>query len=171
MRVIIISRIKGNTYTSKDGVSQVSTSSGTCFFVDTEDEVFLRHYTWCLSGNGYIMSRSTGACTILHRLLCGAQPGDFVDHINGDPLDNRKKNLRVCRKQQNEFNTKVRRDNTVGFRGVCPARRGKYRAYIVLNGKQHSLGQFDNPNDAARAYNKAALIYFGEFARLNIVKD
>lgn len=149
----------------------VRTSSGAEFIADITDLALIEKYTWCISGNGYVMSRSApgGQFVALHRLLLAAGHGWYVDHINGDPLDNRRRNLRLCRKQQNEFNTKVRADNTSGFRGVCRARRGKYRAYISKDGKQRSLGEYRTPQEAAAAYNRAAADLFGEFARLNVI--
>jgi len=172
MKVITISKIEGrNTYTICGDYAVIRTSAGKSIFVDTEDLPLLSAFTWCVGGTGYAMSRTGGSATLMHRLLIGAPRGMFVDHIDGSPLNNRKGNLRVCRKQQNEFNTKVRRDNTCGYRGVCPSRRGKFRAYINLNGKQESLGEYLRPEDAARAYNKRAVELFGEFARLNEIKD
>ena len=156
-----------NQYIPVGGTVVILLRSGKQILVDPESVEVLSRYTWCITGTGYAMSRTTGPATLMHRLLAGAKAGEYVDHINGDPLDNRLSNLRRCRKQQNEFNTKIRSDNKSGYRGVCKARRGKYRAYIVKDGKQHSLGEFSNPVDAARAYNRKAIEMFGDFARLN----
>ena len=145
------------------------THSGAEVLVDNDAVDLLRAYTWCVSGNGSVMSRTKGPATILHRLLLNAQPGDFVDHINGNPLDNRKSNLRVCSKQQNEFNTKVRKDNTSGYRGVCRTRAGRFRAYINRDGKQYNLGVYATPEEAAVAYNLKAAELFGAYARPNLI--
>lgn len=156
-----------NQYIPGGDVTRILTRSGKFITVDTEVVEILKEFTWCVTGTGYAMSRTKGPAVLMHRLIAGACPGEFVDHINGDGLDNRRDNLRICRKQQNEFNTKRRSDNTSGFRGVCRARGRKFRAYIVKDGRQYSLGQFDDPVEAAKAYNSKAVELFGEFARLN----
>lgn len=149
----------------------IITRSGARILVDKEALKLVKDYTWCTTGTGYAMSRSLGNAVLMHRLLAGASRGDYVDHINGDALDNRRQNLRLCSKQQNEFNTKIRTDNTTGYRGVCKGRRGKFRAYIVKDGHQFHLGEFEKAVDAAKAYNEKAAELFGEFARLNTVSS
>lgn len=172
MKVITISRTKTqNRYDVTGEVAAITTSAGRVITVDAADLPLLSQFTWCVGGTGYAMSRTTNTAILMHRLLLDAPKGTFVDHINGDTLDNRKCNLRLCRKQQNEFNAKVRTDNTSGYRGVCRARRGLYRAYITINGHQQHLGHFLRPEDAARAYNKKARELYGEFARLNNVEE
>lgn len=156
-----------NIYTVSGGDLLITTKSGKQIIVDTDAIELLREFTWCVGGTGYAMSRTKGSAVLMHRLLTGAKSGEYVDHINGNTLDNRKSNLRICRKQQNEFNTKRRSDNRSGFRGVCAARRGKFRAYINKDGKQYHLGEFSDPVEAAKAYNAKAVEFFGEFARLN----
>lgn len=156
-----------NIYTVSGGDLLITTKSGKQIIVDTDAIELLSEFTWCVGGTGYAMSRTKGSAVLMHRLLTGAKSGEYVDHINGNTLDNRKSNLRICRKQQNEFNTKRRSDNKSGFRGVCRARGRKFRAYIVKDGCQYSLGQFDDPVEAAKAYNSKAVELFGEFARLN----
>lgn len=97
---------------------------------------------------------------------------DFTasDHINGVRNDNRRCNLRPATMSQNRINYSGMRTNTSGYKGVnrCKAEK-KWRARIMTNGKRLSLGSFDDPKDAAKAYNKAALKLHGEFARLNKV--
>lgn len=106
--------------------------------------------------------------TKLHRLITDEQGKLFVDHINGDTLDNRIQNLRPATNQQNQWNAKLRVDSVTGFKGV--AKKGKkYRAYIYVDNKQRSLGAYRTARDAAIAYNGAAIALFGEFARLNPV--
>lgn len=100
----------------------------------------------------------------LHRLIVNAGPGQFVDHINRNTLDNRKCNLRVCTHKQNLCNRLAAL--RVGFKGVV-VHQGKYRATIQPNGKDVQLGMFRSAEEAARAYDEAARHYYGEFARLN----
>ena len=102
----------------------------------------------------------------LHRHISDAPHGVDVDHINGDRLDNRKENLRICSHAQNSRNRKPqpgRKCKGVSFYN----RRGLWRAYIVVDGRQKHLGYWDNKLDAMVAYNAGAVIYHGEFARIN----
>jgi len=157
-----------NTYRTEGDTTYIATRSGHVISIDTADVALVSGYTWCIEGTGYAMSRSRGPGVKMHRLILNAPKGVCVDHINGDPLDNRRANLRLCRKQQNEFNTKIRTDNSSGYRGVCFAKkRNMFRAYITRDGRQRHLGYFKTPEEAAIAYNGAARIVFGEFARLN----
>jgi len=114
----------------------------------------------------------------LHRFIMGCQPGDgkVVDHRNGNPLDNRRENLRVTDKRGNATNvTRSKQQRRGGFKGVSwnPA-MGKWQASICAgevkpNGKRRQLylGCFVDPIDAALAYDAVALQHFGEFACLN----
>ena len=102
----------------------------------------------------------------LHRLLVDAPLGFHVDHANGNPLDNRRCNLRIVTPRQNSWNRRPRKNAASRFKGVTQ-RRGKWRARITIHGVRKELGQFDREEDAAMAYNRAAKEYFGEYARLN----
>lgn len=102
------------------------------------------------------------------------EPSEFVDHINGDTLNNTRENLRVATRLQNIHNTtkKMRPGSTSQYKGVRLIRTGKYRnkpwaVRIKHDGKEISVGYFETEREAALAYNAAAKKYFGEFARLN----
>jgi hypothetical protein len=100
----------------------------------------------------------------------GTKPrGSQVDHANRITLDNRGSNLRLATRSQQAQNSGMRSSNTSGYRGVTwHCRVGKWEARIGVNGKRIHLGYFDDPADAARAYDAAALIYHDpEFAQLN----
>lgn len=86
----------------------------------------------------------------LHRFILGLEPGDpEVDHADGDPLNNRKSNLRVCTPALNAQNKNQRSDNTSGFRGVTWNKRlGKWQAQAMLDGKMNYLGVFVERGDA-----------------------
>jgi hypothetical protein len=110
----------------------------------------------------------------LHRFILGLQPGDpDVDHVDHDGLNNQKSNLRLATPSQNGANRRAHRTyagkpKTSSYRGVSwNARDRKWQGIICVRGKQKALGQFDDPADAARAYDDAAVAAWGEFARRN----
>jgi hypothetical protein len=107
----------------------------------------------------------------MHRLLSNNNNKSLItDHVNGNTLDNRKSNLRICSFSDNNKNRKISKNNSTGYKGVVYDKRNKkFIAKIGLNKKQIYLGYYIDPIDAARAYNAAAIKYFGEFANLNII--
>jgi len=124
----------------------------------------------CYDGN-YIVISVNNRHTSIHRILflmCKGYLPDYIDHINGNKIDNRLINLRECTKQQNHFNIGLTSVNKSGYKGVgWRPNKNKWRARIMINQKEKSLGHFDCKHEAAEAYNKAAKKLFGEFAWLN----
>jgi hypothetical protein len=101
----------------------------------------------------------------MHSVILGVS---LVDHVNGDGLDNRRANLRAATSAQNAQNRRRRSDNTSGYKGVSWHRSSeRWSAYITADGRRHHLGRFDDPTDAARAYDTAARELHGAFAALN----
>jgi hypothetical protein len=100
----------------------------------------------------------------MHRLVLGVLPGQLVDHIDGNTLDNRRTNLRVATARQNAMNRRA--VGRVPYSGV---RRegGQFVAFISPNRLQICLGRFKTAEQAAAAYNAAAQRCYGEYARLN----
>lgn len=114
------------------------------------------HYAGRERSHAYLEARGR---VKLHRWLMQTPKGMHTDHINGDSTDNRRSNLRVCTPQQNSINrTNVKGVSWCAF--TC-----KWRATIMLNGKQKTLGRFYNFDEARAAYDKAASELFGEFRR------
>lgn len=114
----------------------------------------------------------------LHRLIMAymlgteAIKGYQVDHINGDKLDNRRGNLRICTVSENRMNKPAPKNNKSGFKGVyliknSQKRNKRWIAYISFNKKRVVLGYFFTKDEAVKAYNQGAKEYHGEFASLN----
>ena len=163
---------------------EIELTRGKVTIVDDEDYSFLMQWNWyARSGDSpeYYATRSlhvslengkyTRKAVIMHRVLTGAPNGYVVDHINGDTLDNRKSNLRVCRHANNIRNMrKSDRPLTSPYTGVSYHKKsGKWQASIKTQYKQKWLGNFIDPVKAAKAYNVAAIKQHGQFARLNEV--
>ena len=143
---------------------------GLKFIIDVEDyERYVKGYSFTLNAKGYVVysSRKDGLCNkLLSRVLFGEPDGMELDHINTDKLNNRRSNLRVCTRQQNNCNTNKQSNNTSGFKGVSFFKRDqKFVAQIGINGKKRHLGYFATPEAAHEAYSQAALQHHGEFAR------
>lgn len=120
--------------------------------------------------SGVATGSTRGGLVLLHRFLLGAQAGEIVDHIDGDPLNNSRANLRICTHAQNMKNRKLNENSSSGVKGVYydAANRGakKWRATIHADGRRIRLGRFERLEDAADAYAKAAEQHHGEFARI-----
>ena len=137
------------------------------FLIDEEDAHLLQ-YKWRLRKDGYVYRGENRQKLFLHReILNGIDlEGKVIDHINGNPRDNRRCNLRVCNQGDNAKNIRVKDNNSSGVTGVSWAsREEKWRAYIAHNGKFYSLGYYTNKEDAIKARKEAEVKYFGEFRR------
>ena len=139
--------------------------------VDEQHKYLLKKYVWRLDTHGYaitqIWKNNKRRHQKLHRLIFKLSGGKATDHINGDRLDNRLCNLREVTKEQNQWNSKISKNNKAGFKGVClDKRRGKYKAEICCKGNRFFLGYFNSPEEASMMYGLAALKLFGKYARL-----
>lgn len=142
--------------------------------VSFEDEYLLDNYKWYIRADGYPQTRfkkdGKRITKKLHKMIMSER--GYVDHINGNKLDNRRCNLRYCTLSQNNANSKKHRDGFCKYKGVTYEKKKRlYRARIRVNGKLIGLGRYKNEEDAARAYNEAALKYFKEFAKINKVEE
>ena len=106
----------------------------------------------------------------MHRVLLGLCEGDgiFSDHRNGNGLDNRMPNLRTCSNSQNRMNSLIQTNNTSGYKGVSWHKgHNKWSVYITVRRQKIMLGSFFCLVKAAKAYDEAAIKYYGEFANTN----
>lgn len=129
---------------------------------------WLDEYLWTKATYDYPTTTVGKKTMWMHKLIMAPPQGMTVDHINGNRLDNRSANLRVCTLYQNNLNKEKTVRNTTGYKGVDFFKQyGKYRARVKFNKKEYHLGYFDSAIEAAKAYNKKAYELHGEFARLN----
>jgi len=144
--------------------------------VDDEDLKHFGFYT-CSLQSGYIhVTLLNRDVRLLHRLIVNPPADLDVDHIDRNRLNNRKENLRLATKSEQAANKTLTVLNTSGFKGVSfHNKSGKWRASISVKfgtKSQHlHLGLFQNPIEAAAAYDRAALKHQGEFANLNFPKE
>ncbi len=159
-------------------MKEIQLTQGKVALVDDEDFEYLNQWKWHFktNGNNFYAVRTIkningkyGKKIILHRFLLNITNSNLhIDHINNNSLDNRKINLRVCTRDENTRNRKVNLNNKSGYKGVYWHKAGKkWASSIGINKKIIYLGLFTNPKNAARAYNAAAIKYFGEFSNLN----
>lgn len=137
--------------------------------IDEEDlEKFALFKWWTRTDDGYVITTKKGRVIGLHRHLMNAKKGEFVDHINHIPFDNRKSNLRICSKRENTKNQKKAKNNTSGYKGVSLSKpRLLWMAQIYSDGKHYHIGFFKKKLDAAKAYDAMAVKLHGKFAFLN----
>ena len=143
--------------------------------IDADDYEWVSYYNWYTmtkSKNGIYAGRkiNKGQHTIyLAREIMDCPNDLVVDHINGDALDNRKQNLRICTHRQNMINRrKINISQNIPYRGVTKCRvSGRYITVIAPNRKRIQIGRYDSIEDAARAYDNAAKEVYGQFAKLN----
>jgi hypothetical protein len=134
--------------------------------IDLADLVTVSKHRWHLDKKGYPVMRINGKRFTLHRFL----KGSLQDHIDRDPTNNKRDNLRDCTISQNNANQRIRIDNSTGYKGVSQKYPNRWQATIQAKGVQKYLGLYESPEKAALAYNKAALEHFGGFALLNELK-
>lgn len=140
--------------------------------VDDEDYDRLIKYKWHLiPGKSTFYARSSFGA-YMHNIILDIIPtfDRYSDHIDGDGLNNRKSNLRICNPSQNGANARKQENTTSIYKGVSWYKAGQqWQAHIYPNRKSIYLGRFDSEEEAALAYNEAAILHYGEFARLNEV--
>lgn len=161
---------------SQYDIREIKLTKGKYTIVDKNDFNFLNQWKWRLHSANYAYrndKRKSGKPRIgilMHRLILKAPKNKQVDHINGNGLDNRRKNIRLCTSTENHINSRKSSNNTSGYKGVTyDKRKKKWAAYTSRDRKYLFLGYFKNKKDAAKAYNKKVKELFNNFANLNII--
>lgn len=153
-------------------VKKIPLTQGKFAIVDDSDYDYLSKFIWTRGGD-YVVTRSTcsGEQQKMHRLIMGAKIGEEIDHINHDKYDNRRSNLRICTRPQNQHNLPIKITNKSGYKGVHFNKQiNRWVSQIKQAGKTVHIGSHKNPEDAATAYNFYAFMQNGEFAYLNKAK-
>lgn len=142
----------------------LKTSEGVEFLIDDDDFENISKYRWCIYDR-YLESYINGKNIKLSRFIMKADKDHHVDHINGDLLDNRKANLRLCSRYQNQQNRKINKDNVCGHKGIQLMNNGRYRVRIQTNGKREHIGCFERLVDAINCRREIGKESHGKFYR------
>jgi len=139
--------------------------------VDAADYDWLNQWNWHLC-NGYPGRQNRGKVILMHRLITQAPKGMVVDHVDSNKTNNCRCNLRVCTRQENMRNARKQVCASSIYKGVTFRKeQRKWLAVCKGEDKPRRLGYFDDEAEAARAYDRAAVAWFKEFARLNFPQE
>ena len=157
---------KYNKFTFDNDICTGVDSKGLKFIIDVDDYEKIKDICWNVSKVDKRVSGKVGKQQVrLHRYVSDITDDKLIiDHINHDPTENRKCNLRIANKSQNGANRPKNKNNTSGYKGVTTLKNGRYMARIVVNYKGVYLGCFETPQEAHKAYKEAEMKYFGEYA-------
>lgn len=141
--------------------------------IDAADVQLVDAWTWCAHIKKHTVYATRTDCSgekrrrvYMHRVILNAASESIVDHINSDGIDNRRANLRFATKLQNAQNTRLRKDNSSGYKGVYLHKpMNTWRARIRVDGKKRDLGYFKTPEEAHAAYCAASEKFHKEFGR------
>ena len=157
---------KENRYIFEKDIVRVLTSKNEEFIIDKDDYEKIKDHTWSLDGNGYARTGFDNSQIKLHRYVTDAPDDMEIDHKDGNILNNRKSNLRICTRQENAMNLKLSKNNTSGHKGVYFDKTCN-QWFSVINYKKTriNLGFYKSQIDAIKARQDAEKYYFGEFRR------
>lgn len=152
-------------------MKKIKLTQGKYALVDDVDFEWLNSFKWYAYFNGYkwyVQGHNKRKTIKIHREIIGCKNKKLhVDHIDGNPLNNQRKNLRVCTPSQNGMNRGKQVNNTSGFKGVSRhIKAGKWQASIKINKRLIYLGIFETIKEAKKAYEKAAKKLHGEFRKI-----
>ena len=155
-------------------LAYIPLSNGQFATIDAVDVPLVEGYNWTAAVRKHTTHVFRGSTVEgkhrwvwLHRVIAKTPDGMFTDHTNGDGLDNRRCNLRLATKAQNNRNQRMTERNTSGIKGVSWHKKDKrWRACIHVHDRYIHLGHFKTIDEAQRAYEKASAELHGEFGRL-----
>lgn len=165
-------KCSNNAFEFVENYCIVTCKNGRKFYIDIDDYPFVSQYSWTFDGRGYVVSyMGRDKLSKLHRVLLGVEdPKTFVDHIDHNTANNRRKNLRACTNSQNNANRSLDRRNKTGITGVgWDKARQKWIAQIGWQGKRIFLGDFTSIDDAINARKKAENEMFSTFSYDNSI--
>jgi hypothetical protein len=155
-----------------DSVRMIPLGDGFYAYVDAADYEWLSRWTWHVYGDGYAGRREKGKFIAMHREIMQPPKGMLVDHIDANKANNCRFNLRVCTYAENQHNKRKQHGAVSRFKGVTYSKRyDKWCAHCRTKGEPCHVGYYDDEVEAARAYDRAAVERFGEFARLNFPNE
>lgn len=160
-------RTSKNTYVISGDTAILQTTKGVIFRVDVSDLEKVLKYTWCLNRQGYLTANIRKKLVRLHRYLLEPPDDKFVDHIDGDPTNNKRSNLRICSQTENARNTKIQKNNKTGYTGIRKTKDGMFNARITANRKEIHIGNYPTLKQAVAARKEAEKRHFAEFAASN----
>jgi hypothetical protein len=154
-------------------VKRIPITGGLYAYVDAVDYEQISRHHWRLVGGGYAGRYENHRCILMHRQIMNPPEGMVVDHLSGNRMDNTRVNLHVCTPAENCRNRPKRRGSSSNYFGVYWVKpRNKWMAVICLGGRHNrTIGYFDDEAEAARAYDHAAVMHFGDAARLNFPEE
>lgn len=146
--------------------------------VDDDDYERVKNHLWHIQTRRYAAARLGGKLILMHRYIMGDTKGIAYDHKNGFGLDNRRDNIRIATQAENSRNVNKQRPKgrpdpitSSKYKGVSwRTDRHRWQAYIGTGKDRDSLGCYETEDLAAAAYNKAAIVRYGEFANLNEIE-
>ena len=160
-------------------MKKIPLTQGQFAIVDDEDYDRLSEYKWRVNKSGRVfyavrdcyLNKKRESISMARSLVC-PDNGMEVDHINRNPLDNRRNNIRVCTRQENSRNRGIPAHNTSGYKGVrWHNQANKWMAVLGIDGKLVYFGFYTCIVKAAKAHDAAAREHFGEFACLNFPRS
>ncbi|MHC4185837.1 MAG: HNH endonuclease [Planctomycetota bacterium] len=156
---------------------RIKLTRGKYAIVDVEDFERLNQYKWHSTHYGYAKRAVSKRCgkgrkqveVYMHKLVCPAPAGMIVDHINRNSVDNRRVNLRAATQKQNVWNRKfARKRGRTRYNGIrWDKNKEKWQVRLTIDGRRRSFGYYADEIEAAKAYDRAARKYRGEYAFLN----
>jgi len=153
-----------NKFIEHDSCAEVITTKGEIILISKSDLLIVSKYTWCISKTGYPVANINHKVTKLHRYILSPSENQIIDHINGNKLDNRRNNLRICTNTENVRNSKLQLNNSTGYPGIRTTKGGKFNVRITVNHKELHVGNYDTLDEAITKRKEVELKYYGEFA-------